>query len=53
VFELHYQGEVIGWATVGHDGCVLEAANEDLDALTVHHLRGVAEWLLQGQLCAA
>lgn len=53
VFELRYQGEVVGWATVSHNGCVLECANEDLDAHVVHQLRGVIEWLIQDERFAA
>ena len=53
VYELRYQGEVIGWATVAHNGCVLEPANEDTDALPIHHLRGVVEWLIQDDRFAA
>lgn len=32
VIELHYQGEVIGWAYVSPAGCVLEPANLDMDS---------------------
>jgi len=53
VFELRYQGEVIGWATVGQNGCVLEAANEDTDQLPIHALRGVIEWWIQDERFAA
>jgi hypothetical protein len=53
VFELRYQGEVVGWATVGHQGCVLECANEELDAPVVHRLRGIVEWLVQDAAFAA
>jgi len=53
VFELRYQGETIGWATLAHDGCVLEAANEDTDAYKIHRLRGVVEWLIQDERFAA
>jgi hypothetical protein len=31
VIELHYQGEVIGWAYVSPAGCVLEPANLEID----------------------
>lgn len=32
VFELRYQGETVGWATLTEGGALLEPANEDLDA---------------------
>lgn len=53
VFELRYQGETVGWATVSEHGCVLEAANEDIDGLVIHKMRGIVEWLVQDALCAA
>lgn len=53
VFELRYQGEVVGWATVSEHGCVLEPANEDLDGLVVSRMRGIVEWLVQDAAFAA
>jgi hypothetical protein len=53
VFELRYQGEVVGWAMLSEHGCVLEAANEDLDAHVVHKMRGIVEWLVQAEAFAA
>lgn len=47
MYELHYQGEHIGWATITEHGCVLTCANEDLDSLTIHRIRGEVEWLVQ------
>jgi hypothetical protein len=53
VFELRYLGETVGWATLSEHGCVLEAANEDTDALVVHRMRGIVEWLVQDAAFAA
>lgn len=53
MFELRYMGETVGCATVSHEGCVLEPANEDTDALVVHRLRGIVEWLVQDAAFAA
>lgn len=53
VFELRYQGEVVGWATVSEQGCVLECANEELDAVVIHRMRGIVEWLVQDAAFAA
>lgn len=53
MFELRYQGEVVGWATVSAQGCVLECANEDIDQVVIHRMRGIVEWLVQDAAFAA
>lgn len=53
VFELRYQGEVVGWAIVSAQGVVLECANEELDGLVIHRMRGIVEWLVQDAAFAA
>ena len=53
VFELRYQGETIGWATLDENGCAIEPANEELDQALVIGMAGTLTWFVQSGNFAA
>ncbi len=53
MFELRYQGETIGWATVDESGCAIEPANEELDGPLIQRMAGTLAWFIQDASFAA
>ena len=53
VFELRYQGETIGWATIDESGCAIEPANEELDGPLIQRMAGTLAWFIQDASFAA
>lgn len=53
VFELRYQGETVGWATVDETGCAIEPANEELDGPLIQRMAGTLTWFVQSGNFAA